>query len=251
MDHNIILFTILVFAFIVFFMRIVTLIAYPVMIITIVLVIAYVLAKKIISFKSNNNSQLISEFDLREEGLTLKYSKLILELRQNYESIKKSLIDENLIGTLFKELETSLFELFNANLDLAKRASQTENYLQTININNLKFQKKQFEEKIFSETDPKLKKEYENTLSFINEAILSYVNCENFLKLIDLEIIKSKNFFDIVKLKFAKLYFSKNSNINFEINELCQEINKLYDDIQKLKNNFSQLKLEFFNNSNN
>ncbi len=243
MDHNIIIFTLIVFASMVMLLRFISALIYPFLILMGVFFIFYIIKQKLINSSNKNidNSYMVEE---REEGLNIKYSKLIIKLRNNFKEIKNSFINDKTVGPLIEDIEDILKELIEENVELGRRASQMEQYMSTIAINELHLKKAEYSGRIRVENDNSLKNEYTKALILIDEALANYAAGEKMIKLIDLEMARSQNYFDVVKLKIANLCITQNISLKVEIDEICGEINKLFSDIKKLKNNFIQISKE-------
>ena len=244
MDHNIILLTIIIFAAMVFLLRFVAALLYP-LLLFLAAVFLFLAVKKLL--RGGGSAKYASEetIEEREEGLSIKYSKIIIGLRKNFAEIRNSFLGDSAVGTLLEELDGALRGLLDANLELGRRASQMEQYLASIGINGLRVKQAEYNGRIRSETDEALKEEYRKAAAMIEETLASYANGERMIKLIDLEMARSGNYFDIVKLKIANLCVSKSTSARMEVEEICAEINKLFEDIEKLKKNFSQIDFNF------
>ncbi|HOD41673.1 MAG: hypothetical protein BWY32_00170 [bacterium ADurb.Bin243] len=244
MDYNIIIFTVIIFASLVLLLRFISALIYPALVLIIVLYAIYAV-KKMLAGGRNKNFVSDAEIEVREEGLSIKYSKMITALRKNFEEISGSFLGDKTVGPLLEDLNGVLEGLFNANLELGRRASQMEQYLSSVDANGLRVKQAEYTARIRVEQDPALREEYAKALAMINETLASYSNGERMVRLIDLEMARSSNYFDIVKLKIANLCISKSSSARFEIDEICAEVNKLFADIEKLKSNFSQINFNF------
>jgi len=243
MDHNIIIFTLIVFASMIMLLRFISALIYPFLILMGIIFFFYIIKRKLINSSDKNiyNNCVVEE---REEGLNIKYSKLIIKLRKNFNEIKNSFIKDKTVGTLIEDIEGILKELIEENIELGRRASQMEQYMSTIAINELHLKRAEYSGKIRVETDNSLKSEYTKALIMVDEALANYAAGEKMIKLIDLEMARSQNYLDVVKLKIANLCVTQNFSLKIEIDEICDEINKLFSDIKKLKNNFIQISKE-------
>lgn len=243
MDHNVILFTIIIFAAMVLLLRFVAALVYPALLLAVVLLAVFALKRSLGGGGRYAPGDAVIEE--REEGLSVKYSKMIAGLRKNYTEIKKAFMGDKTVGPLLEDLDGAMLGLFEANIEMARRASQMENYMSTVDASALRVKQAEYNAKIRNERDAALRDEYAKALAMAGEALASYANGERLLKLIDLEMARSSNYFDIVKLKIANLCISKGSSARLEIDEICAEVNRLFEDIEKLKKNFSQIDFNF------
>lgn len=244
MDHNIILLTIIVFAAMVFLLRFVAALLYP-LLLFLAAVFIFLAVKKVLRGGGSVKYSSEETIEEREEGLSIKYSKIIIGLRKNFADIRNSFLGDRTVGALLEELEGALQGLLDANIELGRRASQMEQYLASIGINGLRVKLAEYNGRIRTETDEALKEEYRKAAAMIEETLASFANGERMIKLIDLEMARSGNYLDIVKLKIANLCVSKSNSARMEVEEICAEINKLFEDIEKLKKNFSQIDFNF------
>lgn len=240
MDHNIIIFTVIVFASMIMLLRFISALIYPFLLLMGAIFVFYTIRKTIAAARNKNNG-FDCTVEEREEGLSLKYSKMIIKLRKNFEEIKSSFMGDKIVGPLLEDIDGILSALVEENVELGRRASQMEQYMATIDISELRVKKVEYMAGIRSETDESLRAEYAKSLAMVDETLSSYEAGERMIKLIDLEMSRSSNYFDIVKMKIANLCVSQSSSAKMEIEEICAEINKLFADIKKLKNNFSQI----------
>ncbi len=240
MDHNIIIFTLIVFASMIMLLRFVSALIYPFLLLMGALFAFYTI-KKMFAAARDRNGGFDCAVEEREEGLSLKYSKIIIKLRKKFAEIKGSFMGDKAAEPLLEGIDGILSALVDENIELGRRASRMEQYMATIDVNELRIKKAEYLAGIRGGTDETLRAEYVKSLSMIDETISSYEAGERIIKLIDLEMARSGNYFDIVKMKIANLCVLKNGPAKMEIDEICAEINKLFDDIKKLKNNFSQI----------
>jgi len=184
------------------------------------------------------------EADLRIDGLSLRYSRIMVETLKKIEAIKEAFSHDGAIKQVVDELDKKFQRLYDELLNLCRKGSQIEQQILSVDYDKLKRQADEYKFKITSEKDSELKNEYQKNLMMLEEALQTYQHGYKVIKMIDMEVGRASNYFDIVKLKIANLAMSKNfSAQGGEVGEIYKELNDLFENIEKLKNYFSNIDL--------
>ncbi len=245
MDINIILFTILTFAIILVLVRFMIALIFPALILfgAASLFYFFFLRNRLKIFVSNPAARGEGP-DLRIEGLTLKYSRIMVETLKKIEAIKEAFSSDHAIRSIVDELDKKFQRLYDELLSLCQKGSQIEQQILSVDYDKLKRQSDEYKLKASAEKDFELKNEYQKNLSMLEEALLTYQHGYKLIKMIDMEVGRAGNYFDIVKLKMANLAMSKSfSPKGGEVDEIYRDLKELFDGIEKLKNNFSNINI--------
>lgn len=245
MDINIILFTILTFAIILILVRFMIALIFPMLILfgAASLFYFFFLRNRLKIFVANTASRGEGP-DLRIEGLSLKYSRIMVETLKKIEAIREAFANDGAIKQIICELDKKFQRLYDELLNLCRKGSQIEQQILSVDYDKLKRQSDEYKSKASCEKDFELKNEYQKNLAMLEEALQTYQHGYKLIKMIDMEVGRAGNYFDIVKLKIANLAMSKSlSPQGGEVEEIYRDLNELFESIEKLKNNFSNINL--------
>lgn len=245
MDINIILFTILTFAIILVLVRFMIALIFPALIFfgAASLFYFFFLRNRLKIFVSSPSGSCEGP-DLRIDGLSLKYSRVMVETLKKIEAINEAFSGDQAVKQVVDEIAAKFQRLYSELLLLCRKASQIEQQILSVDYDKLKRQSAEYKSKALSESDFELKNEYLKNSAMIEEALQTYQHGYKLIKMIDMEIGRAGNYFDIVKLKIASLAMSKNfSAQGGEVGEIYKELNDLFESIERLKSNFSNIDL--------
>ena len=240
MDHNILLIALLAFFGILIAVRI-FLRVLPVLFLIIAGFIIYlVFIRKtplVIKFNRTDDDGA-GAVEEREEGMSLKYSKIITGIKKNINSIGESFTGDNALKQIIMDLMPKFKDVFNNIRALCKKATQIEEYVKSIDISKLKIDIEDFKEKKRTEKDGNLAAEFSKNITLLQVTIENYHKCEKILELVDTQASRVDNFFDDVKLKIANLVMTNNISAGSEIDELSSKLLELSKEIEKLEKEF-------------
>lgn len=244
MDHNILLMTIFVFLAVLVAVRFMMLLFWPTVAAMIILAVVYSLSRRRApgDFRKVHDGDAQSyTAEFREEGLSLKYSSKMIELKKNLDEIKASCPDDRAMSQIVEELAAKLEALFSETFDLCRKASRSESFASTVVPSEIEARIASNREKAAAASDPDLAAEYRKNIGMLEQTLADFGKCDKLLKLADLEISRVENFFDIIKLKIAGLFLNRSFSSAGEIDEIARQLKSLFEEIDRLKENISRM----------
>jgi|GEM_PF-6717959 len=237
MDINVILFTVMIFAAMLFFLRFLTALVYPAFFI-IIAILLFNYLKRYLSRRADGEAPGPPEY--REQGLSLKYSGRIVDMRNIIACVKSSALGDKDACALLEPVYKMFDDHFNMLFELFGAASKTEMSMKSVNIAELKERLNECAYKRRNETDKKLAAGYDKNMALFLQLIGNYEYCERSLRLIDVEADRIKAYYENFNMRLASVFMAKKKLKSADIDEFRAEMKKNFADIAALKRNIDE-----------